>query len=259
MDIVVFKKGLQKVLKKSKISYQDIAECWNLSESSVKRIMSTGDFSMERLLLLANLIGIELSELLQSIEGAPTFLTMNATQDALLSGRPDLIYFYVRLTAGDDIDNFSETSGIPLKSCWQMAYALDKVSLIEIHKNNRIKIGNKGPHFFKPDGEVLSKVYPQFFKTMFYHFINSTKMRSPPGEPTDFFARPFELYMSDKSYKNFLVDANNLAMKYRDVAKNDSNAESFDDLQAVAGCILIDQFDSWKKTVAAHPKTQIKK
>ncbi len=259
MDILVFKKGLQRVLKKNKLSYKDIATSWKLSESSVKRIMSSGDLSLDRLMQLANLIGVQLSELMQTIEGAPTFLTMNSAQDELLAKNPDLIYFYIRLTAGDNIDHFSESSGIPMKTCWQMAYALDKVGLIEVHKNNRIKIGNKGPHFFKPGGQILTTIYPQFFKIMYYHFISSNKMRSPVGQSVDYYARPFELYMTPNSYKNFLADANKLSMKYRDIAKNESNTENFNQLHAVAGCFLIDQQDAWKKTATSYPKTQIKK
>lgn len=259
MNSIQFKKGLQKLLKQHRLSYRDIAENWKLSESSVKRIMSSGDLSLERLIQLSDLMGIQLSELMQLIEGPPTFLVMSTAQDELLSKNPDLIYFYIRLTAGDDIDHFAEVHQIPIKTCWQMAYALDKVGLIEIHKNNRIKLGNKGPHFFKADGDVLKKIYPHFFKTMFYHFINENKIRSPIDKTSDHYARPFELYMTDNSYKKFLEEAARLLMKYRDVAKNESNTEDFSDLKAVAGCILIDQFNAWKSVVSALPQTRYKK
>jgi transcriptional regulator with XRE-family HTH domain len=258
MDRIQFKLGLQKLLKKHKLSYRDIAQCWKLSESSVKRIMTTGDFSLERLLQLADLIGIQMSELMQTIEGPPTFLVMSATQDELLSNQPDLLYLYIRFTAGDDIDHFSKTQQIPIQTCWQMAYALDKVGLIEIHKDNRIKIGSKGPYYFKPDGQILKNHSPHFFKTLFYHFMNENKMRSPLDKTSDYYARPFELYMTDESYKKFIEDAHRLFMKYRDFSKNDNNIEKFNRLRCVSGALLIDQFDAWRAVVASLPKSRLK-
>ncbi|QTG94824.1 helix-turn-helix transcriptional regulator, partial [Vibrio fluvialis] len=67
---------LKKQLKLHGIQYQDIAYALNLSEGSVKRLLAEGShLSLERLAIICQLMGMELTELFRLVADKQTLLS----------------------------------------------------------------------------------------------------------------------------------------------------------------------------------------
>src|SRR5262245_4742004 len=58
---------LKRVLRERRITYATVAKRMSVSEASVKRWFSTGDFSLERIDRICDLAGIEMSGLIDSM------------------------------------------------------------------------------------------------------------------------------------------------------------------------------------------------
>lgn len=59
---------VKQLLREQKIRYVEVAEYLELSEASVKRIMAQNDISMDKLIKIAELLGMEVSELIRKAE-----------------------------------------------------------------------------------------------------------------------------------------------------------------------------------------------
>ena len=62
--------ALKKELRARHLTYRDVAVALQLSEPSVKRLFSTGRFTLERLARLTAFLGLTLAEVVQGIPGS---------------------------------------------------------------------------------------------------------------------------------------------------------------------------------------------
>ena len=71
---------LKKELKRQNHNYRDVARLLDLSESSVKRLFSEGNFALDRLDRICELLGMEVSDLARLAEES-MMLTTSLTEE----------------------------------------------------------------------------------------------------------------------------------------------------------------------------------
>ncbi len=165
-------KTLKKELKAQGKTYLDIAQCLDLSEASVKRLFAEESFSLQRLEAVCHLVGMEITDLVQKMSSEQrriSQLTKEQEQEIVA----DLILMLVTVCVinGFSYDDIIKRYTIKETECIQKLAALDRLKLIELLPNNRIKLLIAPNFSWLPNGPIQKffreKVEKEFFSSTF--------------------------------------------------------------------------------------------
>jgi DNA-binding Xre family transcriptional regulator len=135
--------ALKRSLKAHGLTYADVAIYLQLSEANVKRLFSKRSFTLERLDQVCQMMGIEISDLVQEMNeraGAKAITGLSLEQEAEIAGDIELLLVTVcvlnRWTMQDIVERFHLTDA----QCIQHLAKLDRLRLIELLPKNRVKL-----------------------------------------------------------------------------------------------------------------------
>ena len=164
--------ALKSALKAGNITYAEVARALDLSESSIKRKFSRQDFSVLELDRICALVGMEISDLVKQMEEKRGRLQhLNAEQEAEIADDLSLLMVTVCVLnrwSFSEILNFYVFTEPELI---QLTAKLDRLKLIELLPNNRIKL-LVAPNFnWLPRGPIetvfLHAIQQDFFSARF--------------------------------------------------------------------------------------------
>ncbi len=132
---------LKKELRRGGITYRDVAHSLGLSESRVKRLFLEKSFTLQRMVRICAMAGMEISDLVRIAErSTPLTTQITLRQEQELVSDIELLlmaHFLVSRWSFSEIINtyaISETKGITLLA------KLDRMKLIELLPGNRVKL-----------------------------------------------------------------------------------------------------------------------
>jgi transcriptional regulator with XRE-family HTH domain len=151
---------LKRQLKQQGKTYRDVAAALGLSEPSVKRLFTSGTFSLDRLVEVCNLLGFTLAELAQEAIAAQSRLrTLTIAQEKELVSDPLLLLVTVcalnHWTLGDMLAAYR----LGEAECLQRLLRLDRLHLISLLPGNRIRLNVSRDFDWLVDGPIR-----QFFR-----------------------------------------------------------------------------------------------
>lgn len=146
---------LKRELRTSRITYADIAHELQLSESSIKRLFSDGDMSLSRLETICTLIDIDISQLAaKATEQRRHVLTLTHEQEKTLVGDEKLLLLAVHLIYGWTYQQVMERYAIDQHQGQHMLTLLDRMQVIELLPENRVRILLSPDFRWLPDGPI---------------------------------------------------------------------------------------------------------
>lgn len=163
---------LKKQLKAHGKTYADVAAALDLSEASVKRLFSEQSFTLQRLEAISQLAGLELSELVQRMAKDQQRLTqLDREQEKEIAEDIELLIIAVSVINGFSYQDIVDHYQISEHLCIQKLAKLDRLKIIELLPNNRIKL-LIAPNFnWLPNGPIQQffqqKVEQDFFQSRF--------------------------------------------------------------------------------------------
>ena len=168
---------LKQELRKQRITYKQVAESLDLSETSVKRLFSEEAFSIKRLEKVCELLHLDLSDLIHLMERNIDLTNqLSPSQEQELVSDVKLLLVALLLMNKLRFDeiiavyDISETEGIRLLA------RLDRMKMIELQPGNRVKLMISQNFEWIPGGPIQ-----KFFEsTVQQEFLNSTFTN--PGE-----------------------------------------------------------------------------
>ena len=132
---------LKRQLKLQGKTYRDVAATLGLSEPSVKRLFTSGQFSVERLVEVCNLLGFTLAELAQEASAGESRLrTLTAAQEKELVSDPQLLLVAVCALNHWSMKDMLAAYRLSEAECLQRLLRLDKLKLISLLPGNRIRL-----------------------------------------------------------------------------------------------------------------------
>ena len=148
-------------LRKQRITYKQVSEALDLSETSVKRLFSEEAFSIKRLEKVCELLHLDISDLVHLME-KNIDLTIQLTRDQEAELVSDVKLLLVTLLLMNKLQfdeivriyDISETEGI------QLLARLDRMKIIELQPGNRVKLMISQNFKWIPDGPIQ-----QYFET----------------------------------------------------------------------------------------------
>jgi len=171
-QVVALVEALKAALKSSRITYAGVAAAMGLSESSVKRKFSRREFTLAELDLICTLCDMELSGLLQLMENSGKRLqALTQAQEREIADDLGLLVVTVCVLNRWSFENILEFYIFQEHQLVQMLAKLDRLRLIELQPNNRIKL-LVAPNFgWLPNGPIqqvfLKTIQQDFFAARF--------------------------------------------------------------------------------------------
>lgn len=159
-------------LKQQGFTYRALAEKLEVSESTVKQMFANGNFSLNRLDAICELLELDIAALLElseSLEDRVTRLSLDQEQ-ALVEDPKFLVVAYC-LVNHWKVDEITARYDISDTEIITLLARLDKMRLIELQPNNRVRLIMANNFSWHPNGPIekyfRSKVQTEFFSTSF--------------------------------------------------------------------------------------------
>lgn len=165
--------ALKQALKAHGKTYFDVANYLKLSEASVKRLFSQKSFSLQRLDQVCQMIGIEISDLVQLIHessaGSISGLTLEQEQEIVTD--LELLLITVCVLNRWTLEQILANIDIPEVRCIQHLAKLDRLKMIELLPRNRVKLRVSPNFHWLENGPIqqffLQKLQSDFFNSRF--------------------------------------------------------------------------------------------
>jgi transcriptional regulator with XRE-family HTH domain len=173
-----FLTALKRALKAKNIIYKDLADSLDLSESSIKRILSDKSISLERIEEICKACDIKFSEICKNanFEEDITTYTLSKDQEKILADNPRLLHYYILLNDGMTTLKIEKDFEISNNESKKFLLILDKFNMIELHPRDRVKMkNNNGMLRFRRDGAVGKTLFIQTKTSYLNHEFESEK------------------------------------------------------------------------------------
>lgn len=159
-----FLNALKRALKAKNIIYKDLAQSLDLSESSVKRILSDKSISLERIEEICKACDLSFAEICKNANFEEDLKdhTLTKEQEKTLAENPRLLHYFIMLNDGMTPQKIEKKFDISSHESKKHLLFLDRMNLIELHPRDRVKLKNKeGALRFRRDGAVGKALFAQ--------------------------------------------------------------------------------------------------
>ncbi len=132
--------ALKRVLKAHGMTYREVAAVLELSEASVKRLFSSGGFTLERVEQICDALEITIGDLVREAQSAsPALSRLSAEQERELVADERLLMAAVLAIEGWSFAQIVASYAITEPQLVQLLARLDRLRLIELLPGNRIR------------------------------------------------------------------------------------------------------------------------
>ncbi|MCG2583051.1 helix-turn-helix domain-containing protein [Massilia sp. TS11] len=132
---------LKRLLKARGLTYGELASRIQLSEASVKRMFSQGNFTLQRLDQILLAAGIEFSELAAAAQApAPQIARLTLAQEREIIGDPKLLVVAVSAMNHIPFEDIVRIYTLSEADVVRCLTRLDRIGFLELLPNNRVKL-----------------------------------------------------------------------------------------------------------------------
>jgi len=164
--------ALKDVLKARGMTYAKVARGLRISEASVKRVFASRSFTLRRLDEVCGLLGIDITDLAQMVRAereSPVQLTLE--QEKQLVSDPKLLLVAVHALNHWSLQQIVDRYRLTKAEGIQLLARLDKLGIIELAPNNRIRVRVTRDFAWRPDGPIQqyfrAQVQADYFRSRF--------------------------------------------------------------------------------------------
>jgi len=164
--------GLKRILKARRINYARVSDALGLSEATVKRMFSKDDFSLQRFEQVCQLAEVSVVELLKEIESEKNYISqLTEAQEQQIVGNIKLFLVAVCVLNHLSLEQIVSIYNISKSQCIQLLLELDRIQILQLLPNNRIKLLVTRTFSWRPNGPILQYVkragIEDYFRTRF--------------------------------------------------------------------------------------------
>ena len=230
---------LKTALKAQGKTYADVSQVLELSEASVKRMFSENNFSLSRLEAVCNMLKMDISDLVHLMEHAqPRITHLTSQQEYEIT--QDLLLMLVAVCVLNHwtLEQIVAEFTISKEECIQKLLRLDKLNIIELLPENRVKLLISKDFKWLDTGPI-----ERFFRE---HIGQEYFQSSFEGEQQCLMV--LNGMLSVQSAIEFQKRLRRLAREFSELSRNDSN-HSFEDK---TGMTLVMAMRNWDFGLFQH-------
>lgn len=204
--------ALKKTLKAHGLTYRDVALGIGLSEASVKRLFSGGSFSLDRLDQVCALMGLEISDVVRTMESERRRLTeLSDDQEQELVSDVKLMLVAFLVVNGWSYEEILSHYSLTEHEAVRHLARLDRLKLIELLPGNRIKRLTSPQFAWRKNGPIH-----RFFTRHLQHDFFESRF-DEAGEVFLFRAG----MLSEKSSQRLIEKLEELGAEFNTLARED--------------------------------------
>ncbi|MFT7387970.1 MAG: transcriptional regulator with XRE-family HTH domain [Candidatus Endobugula sp.] len=159
---------LKKQLKARGKTYAHVASHLGMSEASIKRLFIEQSFSLQRLEWVCQMIDLQLSELMALMQKEqPQLQKLSAEQEQQLVDDTLLLMIAIYVMNGHGFEYLCGEIAISKTGCIQKLALLDRLRIIELLPNNRIKL-RIAPNFHWQRNGPIQRFFQQHVEHDFF-------------------------------------------------------------------------------------------
>lgn len=153
------REAIKRQLKVRNIRYAELAKALELSEASVKRLLSRGGITLERLDAICEFLGIDLYELVRSgrQEDAAKQRQLSLAQERALAEDARLLLVFHLLRSDWASERIQQEFDLSEPDMVLLLARLDRLKLIELLPRNRARLLVARDFAWRTDGPVLKR------------------------------------------------------------------------------------------------------
>ena len=225
---------LKKVLKVKKITYKSLADELGMSESGVKKLLTSKDISLTRVEQITRIIGLSLADLFQiASEEEVKNVKLSPKQESALFENNMLFRVYWFLAVEEKtLDAIKKSEKLTADQLQRNLMKLENLDLIKIGKNNRVASVHKGLFRWASDGPLVKKLNNEWSE-------NTLKKVLTAKSGSENLHRLSYLRLSEKSKNQFYERLNELVNEFARLSQREKNRYADRDLTAVSSLIAV--------------------
>ncbi len=152
--------SLKSTLKRQRVTYKELAQRLELSESGLKKILSAKDGSFQRLAQICKELGLSMQELLQgNAEQTHEVFYSDDQQEFLLAHPRALSLYWALVLERRTLPDAQKFVGLTEKETFSILRKLDQLELLELLPNTRVRVPPVRPVRWVGGGPLVSKLY----------------------------------------------------------------------------------------------------
>jgi len=234
--------ALRKVLKGRRVTYEELGEKLGISSRTVKRIMHGNDYSMAKLAEVCDAIGIkffDLMRLAQEEEREESF-KLTVEQEEFLATNPKHFKFFSKLVKGLSLQAIKENYGLTNKALVSYVKDLESFGLLDRLSDSQVQLKVKGSaHDFIRNGPLSRTIARRDMQKWGAQLLES-------GPEFKSFFTSSGTYLSEKSIKEFIKAAEELAARFRLISQRERSLLAESELTKVRWALgIVYPFTSW--------------
>jgi len=248
MNALIF--AIRNFMREKKVKYRDLTEVLGLSESSIKRVFSQKNLSVEQVSRIANYLGYSFFDLCAAAErkSAPSHKYTPA-QDRLLGNSPLSMYIFVLLMFGSSLVDIEKKTSLSAREVLRELIKLDKANLIKLHPGNRVSVLVHGP-FDLPKGGYLEKSLQNHVQVALDHF----EKKANGLEKFEGLIHAREYYLPHDVYLQLKSELMELSLRYRQICRWMVCERKPSELIPVTLLLGADTFNIFEAVWRSHPQ-----
>jgi transcriptional regulator with XRE-family HTH domain len=225
-------RAIKATLRMRGLTYRKLAALLAVSEATVKRDLSKGQFSLKRLDQICGALGLTLNDLLQTPESHELVTQLSEAQEIALISQPK--YFVVTYLLVNDwkFKEITEAFRMDENELIEILLRLDQLRIIEYRPPHRVRKLTARNFAWRKDGPVqkffVTRFVPEFFQSTF----------EGPGDAFRFVAGT----LSSGSLSQFKASLERLAAEFEELARVDARLPLTDR----DGCSAILAIRAWE-------------
>jgi DNA-binding Xre family transcriptional regulator len=162
--------GIKARLSANGISYKELAAQIGVSEPTVKRDLSRGKFTLQRLDQICEVLGVEVHDLIMPLTNAP-LTELSEEQELALVGNPKLLLVTYLVVNDWKFNEIVSTFRIDENDLVSLVLKMDKLRIVDFRPPTRMRKLTARNFSWRKDGPVheyfIRKVIPEFFNARF--------------------------------------------------------------------------------------------
>ena len=188
-------------LRAQGINYRQLAQELELSESTIKHMFSTKNFSLKRLDVICELLGMELTDLVQKYEAsAPKLEQLTLENEKKLISDATLLMVAYCISNRWTVEEILAEYRITEPECIRCFVQLDRMKMIELLPNNKVRLITSPNFRWHPNGPIETFFRNEVHQDFFSHSFS--------GEDKLYMAKIGDL--SDKSVQQLIERLNSI-------------------------------------------------
>lgn len=170
--VAEFTAALKRCLKARGMTYAKLAPRLELSEASVKRLFSSGGFTLERVEQICRLLDMDLFELARHAQSdASTVTELTSVQEQALADEPRLLLVFHLVLNGWRAEDIVAEYDLTRAQCVRLMAELDRLRLIDLKPGDYVRLRTARQITWRRKGPIRrayqSQVLAEFFGAAF--------------------------------------------------------------------------------------------